>query len=77
MLLHQRANPADHKQKPKEKNQYVCHDLKATKITNLFAQSKFRTLYLEYNLPARERTLTGTRIILAGSKSGVLPTTFF
>ena len=44
MPLHQTANPADHKQKPKEKNQYVCHDLKATKITNLFAQSKFRTL---------------------------------
>ena len=31
MPLHQTANPADHKQKPKEKNQYVCHDLKATK----------------------------------------------
>ena len=44
MLLHQTANPADHKLKPKEKNQYVCHDLKATKITNLFAQSKFRSL---------------------------------
>ena len=31
----------------------------------------------EYNLPDRERTLTGPRSILAGSKSRVLPTTPF
>ena len=31
----------------------------------------------EYNLPTRERTLTGTSSILAGSKSRVLPTDAF
>ena len=76
MLLHQTANSADHKQKPKEKNQYVCHDLKATKITNLFAQSKFRTLQ-SIVYPIEKERLLEHAAFWRDVNSRVLPTTPF
>ena len=79
MLLHQRANPANHIQKPQEKiNKYACHDLsvwnKRQKSHLLKICSVTISNRLKYNLPARKRTLTRANSIMAGNKMNVLPT---
>ena len=76
MLLHQRANPANHKQKSQEKiNMLImtsqCETSGKYNILNLLSKNLEPP---EYNLSTRERTLTGTSSILVGSKSRVLPT---
>jgi len=70
MLLHQRANPADHKQKPQEK----INMLVITSQCETIGKYNILICSVIYNLPTRERTLTGTSSILAESKSRVLPT---